>query len=148
MEEDQIVHKISTGNDQPGFLTKNTIIIFLLLISAGVLTGFLVARIKGPILSQDKETTTASISRDKIFGIKDKKTFKDETEGILRSGGIDGEGAYHLERPGGVSQYVYLTSSTIDLSKFLNRKVKVWGQTNKGKKAGWLMDVGRLQVLE
>jgi hypothetical protein len=25
--------------------------------------------------------------------------------------------------------------------------VKVWGETNKAQKAGWLMDVGRVQVV-
>ena len=27
-------------------------------------------------------------------------------------------------------------------------KVKVWGETFKGQTAGWLMDVGRVQVVE
>jgi hypothetical protein len=26
--------------------------------------------------------------------------------------------------------------------------VKVWGETFKGQKAGWLMDVGRVKVME
>jgi len=36
----------------------------------------------------------------------------------------------------------------IDLEKFVGRKVKVWGQTFAAQKAGWLMDVGKLKVLE
>ncbi|MDO8269715.1 MAG: hypothetical protein Q7T54_03530, partial [Candidatus Levybacteria bacterium] len=62
-------------------------------------------------------------------------------------GGIDGEGEYHLERPGGDSQNVYMSSSTVDLAQFTGRKVKVWGQTNSAQKAGWLMDVGKVEVL-
>jgi hypothetical protein len=27
-------------------------------------------------------------------------------------------------------------------------QVKVWGETFKGQKAGWLMDVGRVQVID
>jgi len=79
-------------------------------------------------------------------GIVDKKTFKDSVEGILREGGIDGEGNFHIERPGGESQNAYLTSSTVDLSSYIGKKVKVWGQTFSGQKAGWLMDVGLVEV--
>ena len=75
-----------------------------------------------------------------------KKTFKDSIVGLLKEGGIEGEGNFHLERPGGVSQNVYLTSSTVDLSKYVGKKVKVWGQTFQGQKAGWLMDVGLVEI--
>ena len=76
------------------------------------------------------------------------KTFKDTTTGTLKNGGINGEGQYHLVRPGGDSQNVYLTSSSVDLSKFIDRKIKVWGQTQTAQYAGWLMDVGRVEVVE
>ena len=76
-----------------------------------------------------------------------KKTFKDIAEGILKGGGINGEGQFHLVRPGGESQNVYLTSSAVDLSKFIARKIKVWGETQTAQHAGWLMDVGRVEVL-
>lgn len=48
----------------------------------------------------------------------------------------------------GPSQYAYLTSTVIDLSAFTGKKVQVWGQTIAGKKAGWLMDVGKVKVIE
>ena len=41
-----------------------------------------------------------------------------------------------------------LTSSSVDLSLFIDRKVKIWGQTFEAEKAGWLLDVGQLEVLE
>ena len=66
---------------------------------------------------------------------------------MLKKGGIEGEGAYHLERSGGPSQNVYLTSSVLDLSQLVGRKIKVWGETNSAQKAGWLMDVGRAQII-
>ena len=50
-------------------------------------------------------------------------------------------------RVGGVSQTVVLTSSATDLSKLVGMNVKVWGETFKAQKAGWLMDVGRIQVI-
>lgn len=81
-------------------------------------------------------------------GISDTKAFPDTATGTLKSGGIKGEGTHHLERDGGVSQNVYLTSSVIDLESFVGKKVQVWGQTISGKEAGWLMDVGRVKVVE
>ena len=96
-------------------------------------------------------STGATGSNEKVketAGIADKKTFTDKAEGILKEGGIEDEGSFHLERPGGVSQNVYLTSSTVDLSTYIGKKVRVWGKTFSGKKAGWLMDVGYVEVLQ
>ncbi|MBU0975011.1 hypothetical protein KKD03_04915 [Patescibacteria group bacterium] len=82
-----------------------------------------------------------------IFGSKD-ESFKDSAEGYLEMGGLDGEGSHKLLRPGGESQTVYLTSSVTDLTELTGTEVKVWGETFKGQKAGWLMDVGRVEVLK
>ncbi len=115
----------------------------------GVATGYVVAVTTGssiiPLGSDTKQSVNTA--KGQIFGSKEKKIFKDNAEGTLKVGGIDGEGAYHLERSGGESQNVYLTSSILDLSVFVGKKVKVWGETFAAEKAGWLMDVGRLQVL-
>lgn len=78
----------------------------------------------------------------------DQANFKDQAEGVLQEGGIDGEGTHHLERSGGASQNVYLTSSVVDLSQFVGKKVQVFGETFAGKKAGWFMDVGKVKILE
>lgn len=85
--------------------------------------------------------------KGKTFGSNDTKTFRDTAEGVLKEGGIEGEGQYHLERTGGASQNVYMTSSTVDLSQFIGQKIKVWGETQQAQTAGWLMDVGRVEVL-
>lgn len=82
-------------------------------------------------------------------GILDESTFKGDTaEGSLVEGGINGEGTHHLEREGGVSQNVYLASTVIDLQSFVGKKVKVWGESQAVKKAGWFMDVIKLKVIE
>lgn len=128
----------------PPFLVGAAFIIIL-----GVLTGYLLAT-KG-ISKTTTGKTTASVGdlgKGTVVGSSDTKTFKDSTEGVLKAGGIDGEGSHHLERPGGVSQTVYLTSSIVDLDQFIDKKVKVWGETNKARKAGWLMDVGKVEILE
>lgn len=82
-------------------------------------------------------------------GVLDERTFKGDTaEGILREGGINGEGTHHLERDGGPSQNVYLASTVIDLQAFVGKKVKVWGETQSVKKAGWFMDVAKIKIVE
>lgn len=100
---------------------------------------------KTSVITSNVDEGTA-IQTDKAAGVLDKKTFKDSAEGIMREGGMDGEGNFHLERPGGVSQNAYLTSSTVDLSKYIGKRVTVWGQTFQGQKAGWLMDVGLVEI--
>jgi hypothetical protein len=116
-----------------------------LVIILGIFFGFLLTKI--PFKNELKKSSHF-VSSQKTAGIIDKKTFKDQAEGTLKEGGIDGEGNFHLERPGGESQNVYLTSSTVDLSLYVGKKVRVYGQTFAGQKAGWLMDVGLVEVLE
>lgn len=118
-------------------------ILVTLITILGTLTGFFLSR-----LNQTKTNQIVETNNKKVVGIIDKKTFKDSAEGVLKEGGIDGEGNFHLERPGGQSQNVYLTSSTVDLSEFIGKKIKVYGQTFAGEKAGWLMDVGYVEILK
>ncbi|MDO5561259.1 MAG: hypothetical protein Q4G02_00575 [bacterium] len=83
-----------------------------------------------------------------IFGSNNADEFKDSAQGYLTAGGIgDEEGSHSLLRAGGASQTVYLTSSVTDLDKFVGMEIKVWGETFSGQKAGWLMDVGRVEVI-
>ena len=129
---------------------KNSIIIFIVFILLGVGTGFAVAKVKSSVGSSNGDSSLSSEDTKKgaVVGSDDTKTFKDSAEGTLREGGIGDEGTHHLERPGGESQNVYLTSSVVDLSSFEGKKVKVWGSTFDGEKAGWLMDVGRVEILQ
>lgn len=93
-------------------------------------------------------TSAGAVKVGDTFGTADEKTFSDTAEGVMQPGGIDGEGSHHIERGANKSQWVYVTSSVVDLDMFVGTRVMVWGQTNTGKKAGWLMDVGKLKVLE
>jgi len=79
-------------------------------------------------------------------GTLDPKVKYDTVTGVLATGGIDNEGTFHLVREGGTSKYVYLTSSVVDLSNFVDKKVQIWGETLASKHAGWLMDVAKVQV--
>lgn len=124
--------------------------IAVVIVIVGVLglgSGYVIARGTTKNLSSTTQVTSASqVSSGTAMGTNDMKTFPDSVAGTLKKGGIDGEGQYHLERPGGETQFVYLTSSVVDLSLVEGRKVKVWGQTQKAQHAPWLMDVGRVEV--
>lgn len=93
-------------------------------------------------------TKNKMVKTEKSVGSADKETFADSATGVLREGGADGEGTHHLEREGGPSQNVYLTSSVLDLAQFKDKEVTVWGETFSAEKAGWLMDVGLLEFKE
>jgi len=121
---------------------------FFLFVAIAVLLGTALGFGLIKITKKGKTSNVSSVKAEKTVGIADKKTFKDQAEGILKEGGIDGEGSFHLERPGGESQNVYLTSTTVDLSQYIGKKVRVWGETFAAEKAGWLMDVGLLEILK
>ncbi len=127
------------------------IIIAVLVVLAGVMSGKTMASGKSGSSSQTPSGVAVGddkVGSDNEVGIDDSETFKDTAEGTLVEGGIDGEGTHHLDRDLGETKYVYLTSTAINLDNFIGKKIQVWGQTIAGKKAGWLMDVGRVKVLE
>jgi hypothetical protein len=122
-----------------------TYVVFGVLILLGVGTGYLLSgRVGGSTAAKKTET----IKSDKTEGVADEKTFKDSATGVLQKGGVDGEGSHQLVRDGGPSQTVYLVSSIVDLDKYAGKKVKVWGQTMAAKKVSWLMDVGKIELLQ
>lgn len=142
------VHAFS--NSSAFSLNRTVYIVLGVALVLGLLGGFLFSKVKTGVspLGTSKVANSGSIQKGAVFGSDDTKTFKDQAEGVMTKGGAGGEGAYHLVRPGGDSQNVYLTSSIVDLSLFIDKKVRVWGQTQKAQVAGWLMDVGRVEVLE
>lgn len=140
MENNNLIHTLETKEvEGMSYVTFFTLIAVAVII--GAVLSFSFSRFNKKTTNNSNTKTTAQSA-----GVVDKKTFKDSVEGILREGGIDGEGNFHLERPGGVSQNVYLTSTTVDLSNYIGKKVKVWGQTFQAEKAGWLMDVGSVEM--
>ncbi len=146
----EVVHDFNNKSSVFSFLPLNSRVYLILggALVLGLVSGFSLSQNKGSVSSVSKSGSVASVQKGTVVGSDDTKTFKDQAVGIIKKGGIDGEGVYHLVRPGGESQNVYLTSSIVDLSTFIDKKVKVWGQTQKAQVAGWLMDVGRVEVLE
>ena len=76
------------------------------------------------------------------------QTFSDSATGVVKKGGVNGEGTHTLDREGGADQNAALTSSVVDLDLFIDKKVEVKGETNASRKAGWFMDVGSIKILE
>lgn len=137
-------------DNMSAIFTKNLFILLIVAAVMGGITGYILSNKGGNAGNTltSGNVDSSKVTKGTIVGSSDTKTFKDTTSGTLKDGGIDGEGQYHLVRPGGDSQNVYLTSSSVDLSKFIGKKLKVWGQTQSAQHAGWLMDVGRVEVLE
>lgn len=81
---------------------------------------------------------------------QDTKTFRDFTEGTIKKRPESKdpeeyvEGTHLLIREGAVP--VALTSSVVELGQYEGKRVKVYGETQKAVKEGWLMDVGKVEV--
>lgn len=132
------------GGVSGGTVVLTLIIMLLLGVGVGYGASFVSAKTGTSIVPSSLNPNAPQ--KGKIYGNGDTTVFKDTAEGVLKNGGIDGEGQYHLVRPGGDSQNVYLTSSSVDLSQFIDQKIKVWGETQSAQHAGWLMDVGKVEV--
>lgn len=127
-----------------GSPTKIFVVVLILAGVSGIGTGY--------YLAQTAPTSQSSKQINLGGGVKlpqqDTKTFRDFAEGKITpkpeaKNGEYSEGTHLLIRDG--AQPVALTSSVVDLSQFEGKKVKVYGETQKALKQGWLMDVGKVE---
>lgn len=123
-----------------------TIVAAFLIVAAGVTSGYFLSG--KSLAGAPKEAAPGATKTATEAGLSDESTFRDSAEGMLLEGGISGEGTHHLDRDLGEQKFVYLTSSVIDLESFVGKKVQVWGETISARKASWLMDVGKIKVIE
>lgn len=119
-----------------------------LVVALGVVSAWVLSSkvINKGVVSGSTAVAPGATSSSTVAGVLDPKVKYDDATGVLKEGGIGDEGTHHLERDGGPSKYVYLTSSVIDLESFVGKKVEIWGTTLASRKAGWLMDVAKVQV--
>jgi len=155
MEEQNLVQEIPTEvkkTNWKGILIPSLII--LAIVAVGTVTGYFLSQKFGltSAVTESKQLIGGAelIQGPKEVGIKDEAAFKDTAQGKIEvnDNGDIPEGSHKLLRPGGPSQTAYLTSSVLDLNQFRGKCVQVWGETFAGQKAGWLMDVGRIKILD
>ena len=127
---------------------KLLLVIVTVAIVLGILTGYIIASRGGTLQSPGGSLTIGAAKNPEA----DTKTFKDFAEGVIKvkpqpsDPGEYTEGTHTLIREGAVP--VALTSSVVDLSKYESKKVKVFGETQKALKEGWLMDVGKVEEIK
>lgn len=152
-EPDQAEGKLRRSRDWSALIKGKNLALVLgvvAIVSLGVFSGWLLSN-TGSSTGEDLQSQVGEgqkPQKGEEFGVQDKTTFSDHAIGEVAEGGINGEGTHHLLREGGPSQTVFLFSSVLDLNDFIGRKVEVWGETFSAEKAGWLMDVGKLKVLD
>ena len=126
-----LVKPLETIKTKSGMPKK--LIIPLVVVLLGVASGWGLSRKSGlpagtsAQLTSPESITANNLKIGEIVGVPDEKSFRDKAEGVLVEGGFEGEGSHHLVRPGGDDQNVYLTSSIVDLSLFVNHKIIIWG---------------------
>jgi hypothetical protein len=121
-------------------------VVALLVIGLGVATGWFMSGTSAMSTSSNP-APTSNVAEVSETGVNVSETiFSDSAEGVLKEGGTEGEGTHHLEREG--QDTVYLLSTVLDLDSFISKKVQVQGQSLAAEHAGWLMDVGKVKVLQ
>lgn len=123
--------------------TKIFVGVLVFALVAGVSTGYVLAQSGG------RTASPIDLNQAPKTAQQDTKTFRDFAEGTIqkkpepKKGEVYVEGTHLLKRDGAVP--VALTSSVVDLSLYEGKKVKVFGETQKALKEGWLMDVGKVE---
>lgn len=115
-----------------------------LVVVAGVGGGWL---INSKLLHRSAAAPGATVTSTSA-GVLDPNVKYNNATGQLLEGGIGNEGTHHLDTGNGPGHFVYLTSSVIDLQNYVGNKVEVWGETLASKKAPWLMDVSKVQIVK
>ena len=148
--QNSLTSKMPTSSGKSSKLKRFLpILIILIIVSLGIVSGLIVSsRSKSALLA-----TGSSNGEDLPPEQKQSfnQTFNNEAEGMIeRNDTLDkyAQGTHKLIRPGGESQTAYLTSSVLDLDQYNGKKVKVFGETFGSSQVGWLMDVGKVEVVK
>lgn len=155
------IPNLSQTNPNPAPVKIFSIYAIIIIFVLAVTSGFFVSRFfpsnngtvsnnggkSNQAASTDSITNSDQLITGKLYG-NTSKDFGDGAQGVVKQGNINGVGTHILEREGGASQRVSLTSSTVDLDLFVDKKVEVKGQTNNSNKTGWLLDVGSIKIIE
>lgn len=148
---------VSVNPAEPSNSSSLSLPIVTIIVFVALAIGFWLSRTtagsnSSSVSSNQLVQSTDNLSADKVvvgkvYGSTDSK-FSDSATGVIQKGGINGEGTHTLVRDGGPTQSAALTSSVVDLDLFIDKKVEIKGQTNSSRKAGWLLDVGSVKVIQ
>lgn len=131
------------ATDDPKRLLLGVVVAALIL---GSITGYILSTKESGPAAPSLQVGTPKTAQ------QDTRTFRDFAEGVIKVKPQPSdpeeyiEGTHTLEREGAVP--VALTSSVVDLSQYEGKKVKVFGETQKALKEGWLMDVGKVEEIK
>ncbi len=126
----------------------STPLLALLVIIAGVMSGYFLSGANAGRSQGTSSNGTSEGENGNGSTNVDESQFAETEEGVLMEGGIDGEGTHYLDRGMGEEKYVYLTSTVLNLDKYVGKKVRVKGNTIAGQKAGYLMEVGSVAEIK
>lgn len=141
-QEEEKITKPILSTTSPGRLLLGVVIVAVVL---GVATGYILSQKGGSKVTNPLVGTPKTPQQDI-------RTFRDFAEGVVKARPVSSnpseyvEGTHLLQREGAVP--VALTSSVVDLSQYEGKKVKVFGETHKALKEGWLMDVGKVEEIK
>lgn len=124
------------------------IIITIFVVASGIFSGLTLSSMSKSSKIADSSIEEENLSPEQKQSFN--QTFRDQAEGTIeRNDDLDkyAQGTHKLIRPGGEDQTAYLTSSVLDLDEYNGKKVKVFGETFGSSQVGWLMDVGKVEVI-
>ncbi|QQG43544.1 MAG: hypothetical protein HYW45_00805 [Candidatus Daviesbacteria bacterium] len=125
---------------------KIMVAVLISTIALGGITGYLMAN-KNPI----SNLSTGINGTPPKSAQQDSKTFRDFAEGVIKPKSTESdnysEGTHILQRDNNPTP-VALTSSVVDLSQYEGKKVRIYGETQKAVTEGWLMDVGKVEIIK
>jgi|SRR3989344_1997898 len=138
-KETTVVKRFASGSK---FSTLLVVVVIAVLL--GSASGFFLAskstsKIAVPIADKNAPKTAAT-DESRCRDFADGTIVAKDTKKVDYS-----EGTHTLQRE--KAQPVALTSSVVDLSEYENKNVKVFGETQKALKEGWLMDVCRVEAI-
>ncbi|MBI2103788.1 hypothetical protein HYT59_02165 [Candidatus Woesebacteria bacterium] len=147
--DNQVTQRVSLVHKLPSASKANLLYLLtaFVVVVGGVGTGWYLSGGGSLNLFGGKSTVPGVKVSENEAGISDESTFTDTAEGTLEKGALNGDGTHTLVR-NGAGKNVALTSTVIDLDSFVGKKVQIWGQTLEAQKAPWLMDVGKLKVIQ
>lgn len=154
MEELRFTERLTSLRKVPSRkanLFKNIIpiAVIVIIVAAGILTGIIISsRNKNAIIAKKAALVEEDLPEAQKQSFS--KTFRDDAEGVIEKNDLDkyAQGTHKLIRPGGEDQTAFLTSSVLDLDQYIGKKVKVFGETFSSSQVGWLMDVGKVEIVE